>query len=34
MVKNMYNVYPELKTLEWDILNHEQLIYLEINNIS
>ena len=26
------NIRPELKTFEWDILNPDQLINLEINN--
>ena len=32
MVDYVYPVYPELKTLECDILNHDRLINLEINN--
>ena len=32
-IKICRNIKPELKTLEWDILNHDLLINLEINNI-
>ena len=30
--KNYQNLDPELKTLEWDILNPDRIINLEINN--
>ena len=29
---NVVTVYPELKTLEWDILNPDRIINLEIKN--
>ena len=30
--EHSFSKYPELKTLEWDILNPDRLINLEINN--